>query len=196
MIVIWRCSYYRTNIDQNECLYRAWHLFITCMACTVCIAPSCVDIKCVALWTSCRYVTSGAGIINCYWTFGYTEQFKRRKAEIILHIYAVFWEYGAFEKALPQYTWTCFGMTMQGSVHGNITYVVCFIFISAYRHWLLYYVVAPKRAVVCILVENQFKLSLHGFGGQAECPWAWWWPSWREWRTSWCPQTDQPSKPR
>ena len=40
-----------------------------------------------------------------------------------------------------------------------------------------------------------FMLALRGFGGPAECPWAWWWRAWRGWRTSWCLQTDQQGKP-
>lgn len=37
--------------------------------------------------------------------------------------------------------------------------------------------------------------ALLEFAWPAECPWAWWWPSLRGWRTGWCPQTVRPSKP-
>ena len=55
--------------------------------------------------------------------------------------------------------------------------------------------VALKKAKI-MYVEMRLKPSRHGYGGQAGCPWAWWSHAWRGWRTSWCPQTDQPSKPQ
>ena len=32
----------------------------------------------------------------------------------------------------------------------------------------------------------ELKHALHGYGGQAGCPWAWWWHAWRGWRRGWC----------
>ena len=54
--------------------------------------------------------------------------------------------------------------------------------------------VALKKAVW--LPIEALKLALLGFCVPIGCLWAWWWPSWRGWRTSWCLRKDQPSMPR
>ena len=44
--------------------------------------------------------------------------------------------------------------------------------------------------------NSQFKHVLHGFSWPVGCPLAWWWLSWRGWRTSWCLRRVRPSKLR
>jgi len=50
---------------------------------------------------------------------------------------------------------------------------------------------------ICKSLKSRPLKRVHrGFVGRAVCPSAWWWHAWREWRTSWCLQTDPPSRPR
>ena len=67
--------------------------------------------------------------------------------------------------------------------------------------WKTPYIMFPPRhgPMMCLhrhAPSMQIMPSCHGSFEQAVCPWAWSWPFWRVFHTSWCPQTVQLGKPQ
>ena len=90
-------------------------------------------------------------------------------------------------------------LNLENRIMKKFCFSLCFCFNGLFWSMVnkkkisLWFILWPwKRPVgslgkVCL----QLKHALHGYGGRAGCPWAWWWHAWRGWRTGWCPRTDR-----